>query len=71
MYRLVHLHSKDCGETMSKLGKYLLLGALICLALVCYFVGSVTGAIAFIVMGVLLETAFWLGIFKPKTKVKP
>tara|TARA_R110000868_G_scaffold46756_5_gene154207 strand:- start:229 stop:399 length:171 start_codon:yes stop_codon:yes gene_type:complete len=56
---------------MSKLGKYLLLGALICLALVCYFVGSVTGAIAFIVMGVLLETAFWLGIFKPKTKVKP
>ena len=56
---------------MSKLGKYLLLSALMCLALVCFFVGSVIGAIAFIVMGVLLELAFWVGIFKSSTKHHP
>jgi hypothetical protein len=53
---------------MSKLGKYLLLGALICLALVCYFIGSAIGSIAFIVLAVLLELAFWIGIFKPHHK---
>jgi len=53
---------------MSKLGKYLLLGALICLALVCYFIGSVIGSIAFIVLAILLEFAFWVGIFKPHHK---
>lgn len=53
---------------MSKPGKYLLLGALLCLALVCYFVGSVLGAVAFIVMGILLELAFWVGIFKSSNK---
>ncbi|GGP56961.1 hypothetical protein [Shewanella saliphila] len=49
---------------MSNVIKYLLLGALVCLALVCYSVGSTTGAVAFITMGVLLEIAFWLGIIK-------
>ncbi|MGI2171439.1 hypothetical protein ACROAE_14815 [Shewanella sp. MF05960] len=49
---------------MTAVTQYLLLAALICLALVCYFVGSATGAVAFIVMGILLEIAFWLGIFK-------
>lgn len=53
---------------MTNLGKFLLLGALVCLALVCMFVGSVIGAVAFMVMGVLLELAFWLGIFKSKVK---
>lgn len=53
---------------MSKSGKYLLLGALFCLALVCYFVGSVLGAVAFIIMGGLLELAFWVGIFKSSSK---
>ncbi|MCT8986308.1 hypothetical protein [Shewanella phaeophyticola] len=49
---------------MSHAIKYVLLAALVCLALVCYSVGSATGAVAFIVMGVLLEIAFWLGIIK-------
>ena len=49
---------------MTKLGKYLLLTAFICLAVLCYFIGSKTGAIAFIIMGVVLELAFWLGIFR-------
>ena len=53
---------------MSKLGKYLLLGALVCLALVCYFIGSAIGSIAFIVLAVLLELTFWAGIFKPYHK---
>ncbi|MGJ8682265.1 hypothetical protein [Paraglaciecola sp.] len=55
---------------MTTLGKYLMLGALICLALVCYFVGSVTGAVSFIILGILLEVAFWVGIFKPKTRTR-
>jgi hypothetical protein len=55
---------------MNKLNKYLLLAALFCLALVCAFIGSTIGAVAFIIMGVLLEVAFWLGIFKPRIKTK-
>ncbi len=49
---------------MSNAIKYLLLSALVCLALICYSVGSATGTVAFIIMGVLLEIAFWLGIIK-------
>lgn len=53
---------------MTNLRKYLLLGALFCLAMLCYFVGSAIGAVAFIAMGLLLELAFWVGIFKPSQK---
>lgn len=53
---------------MTKTGKILMLTALICLAVLCIFVGSVIGAIAFIALGLILEAAFWLGIFKQKAK---
>jgi len=53
---------------MTKTAKYLLLSALFCLALLCYFVGSVIGAIAFIALGLLLEIALWVGIFKSSKK---
>ena len=49
---------------MNSFTKYVLLAAMFCLAILCYFIGSKIGAIAFIVMGVLLELAFWLGIFR-------
>lgn len=49
---------------MNKTTKYLLLSAFFCLALVCFFVGSVVGAIAFICLGLVLEAALWIGIFK-------
>ncbi|NVK57859.1 MAG: hypothetical protein HWE26_19850 [Alteromonadaceae bacterium] len=49
---------------MTPVGKFLILGALLCLALLCYFVGTVLGAVAFIALGVMLEIAFWTGIFK-------
>ncbi|WP_162832684.1 hypothetical protein [Paraglaciecola arctica] len=53
---------------MTKMGQYLMFGALCCLALVCVFVGSTLSAIAFITLGVLLELAFWIGIFKSSRK---
>jgi hypothetical protein len=53
---------------MSATGKFLMFGALICLAILCIFVGSVTGAIAFIALGLILEAAFWIGIFKTNVK---
>ncbi|WP_199271681.1 hypothetical protein [Paraglaciecola sp. L3A3] len=53
---------------MTRLGKILMLAALICLGILCAFVGSVTGAIAFITMGILVEVAFWVGIFKTKKR---
>ncbi len=53
---------------MTKLGKYLMLSALFCLALVCYFIGSGVGAVAFIALGIVLELAFWFGIFKTSGK---
>jgi len=49
---------------MTKTGKYLILSAFFCLALLCFFIGSVVGAIAFIALGLLLEIALWVGIFK-------
>ncbi|MDO6692102.1 hypothetical protein Q4574_02345 [Aliiglaciecola sp. 3_MG-2023] len=53
---------------MSKTTKYLLISALFCLAFVCYYVGSVIGAIAFIALGFLLEVALWIGILKTSKK---
>ncbi|GAB2677760.1 hypothetical protein [Aliiglaciecola aliphaticivorans] len=53
---------------MSKTTKYLLLAAVFCLALVCYYIGSMIGAIAFIALGLLLEIALWVGIFKSSKK---
>lgn len=55
---------------MTNLGKFLMIGAFFCLALLCFFIGSVTGAIAFIAMGFMLELAFWVGIFKKSDKQK-
>jgi len=49
---------------MTPIGKFLILGALFCLAVLYYAVGTVIGAIAFIALGIMLELAFWLGIFK-------
>ena len=49
---------------MTKTGKYLIIAALFCLAIVCYFVGSVLGAIAFIALGLIVEIAAWVGVFK-------
>ena len=48
--------------------KYMWLWALP-LALICYAVGAVKGLFLLIVLGVLLEGAFWLGLFK-RTKNK-
>lgn len=53
---------------MTKVGKYLVLSAFFLLALVCYYIGSKVGAIAFIALGFVLELAFWLGIFKSSNK---
>lgn len=48
---------------MTTLSKRLLLVAFICLAILFYTIGSKTGALAFIIMGCVLEIAFWIGIF--------
>jgi len=53
---------------VTSFGKYIMIGVLFCLALLCYFVGSVIGAISFIAMGFMLELAFWVGIFKKPNK---
>ncbi|MDC8830845.1 hypothetical protein [Alteromonas gilva] len=56
---------------MTPTGKFLMLSALLCLAILCVAVGTVVGAVAFIALGVLLELAFWLGIFKKASKRQP
>lgn len=53
---------------MTTTGKYLILAAFFLLAMVCIFVGSVVGAVAFLALGVVLELAFWLGLFKSSRK---
>lgn len=48
---------------------------LLVLALVCYSLGAVKSAIIFIILGLVFEMAFWLGLFKrvnkPSSTVKP
>lgn len=53
---------------MTSFGKYLIIAAFFLLAMVCYFVGSKLGALAFIALGVLLEIAAWVGVFKTTNK---
>ena len=51
---------------MTKMTKTLMLISLILLACVCYFIGTVKGAVEFIALGVILELGFWLGLLKKK-----
>ncbi len=55
---------------MSKQNKWLMLGILFLCALVCYAVGFIVGAIAFVVIGAILELAFWIGVFRKFQKLK-
>jgi len=50
------------GQDMKSVGRYLLLTGLIFAALSCYLAGSTTGAVAFFIVGGLLELTFWLGL---------
>lgn len=51
---------------MTSFTKTLLFVCLILLACVCYFIGTVKSAIAFIALGVILEIGFWIGLFAHK-----
>jgi hypothetical protein len=54
---------------MKVLYRVLLSLAVIFAALVCYSAGNMTGVVAFFILGLLLEAAFWLGIgkvFRPR-----
>ena len=44
--------------------RYWMLFALLAAAVVCYSVGLVAGVGLFLAAGVLLELAFWYGLFK-------
>ncbi|MDM7862316.1 hypothetical protein QTP81_17040 [Alteromonas sp. ASW11-36] len=55
---------------MTSTTKYLALAILFCLAVLCFMVGTIAGAIAFIAIGFLLELAFWIGVFKTSSKPK-
>ncbi len=51
---------------MTTTTKTIMLISLILLACVCYYIGTVKGAMAFIALGVLLELGFWIGLLKKK-----
>ncbi|MDG1122141.1 MAG: hypothetical protein P8J70_03090 [Glaciecola sp.] len=51
---------------MTTTTKTLMLISLILLACVCYFIGTLKGAIAFIALGIILEIGFWVGLFSKK-----
>lgn len=44
----------------AKITKWLALLALICLAITCYAMGNASGAVVLIIIGFVLEGAFWL-----------
>jgi len=49
---------------MSTVKRVILLAALLLGALVCYQAGFATGIFVLVVVGMLLELGFWVGIFK-------
>ncbi len=55
---------------MSTVKRVILLAALLLGALLCYQAGFATGIFVLIVVGMLLELGFWVGIFK-WGKVRP
>ena len=55
---------------MSKVKRVILLTALLLGALLCYQAGFATGIIVLVIVGMLLELGFWVGIFKWQ-KVRP
>ncbi|WP_201746324.1 hypothetical protein [Veronia nyctiphanis] len=50
---------------MKRFKKWLILAALI-VAMVSYFYGSFTGLTGFIVLAIVFEMAFWVGLFSKK-----
>ncbi len=55
---------------MSKQNKWRMLGLLALCAIVCYAVGFIGGAIAFVAIGAILELAFWFGVFRKFQNLK-
>ena len=55
---------------MFKVKRVILLTALLLGALLCYQAGFATGIIVLVIVGMLLELGFWVGIFKWQ-KVRP
>lgn len=52
------------------MGRFFILGALLLLAVVFYLMGSTYGAVAFMVVGVLAELAFWFTFMAKTRKAK-
>lgn len=51
--------------------RFLYLAFLILAAIICYIIGSSSGIIIFVILGIILELIFWLGLFsKPSKKAQ-
>ncbi len=49
---------------MQTIYRVILLGVVLFLAVLCYQIGFATGTYTVVGLGVVLEVAFWLGLFK-------
>ncbi|MGB0836026.1 MAG: hypothetical protein ACPGR2_16055 [Psychrobium sp.] len=54
---------------MDRMLRFLLMVLIIALAITCYQIGFATGTYALVALGLVLEVAFWIGIFKKPKKV--
>ncbi|CAM3388419.1 hypothetical protein [Shewanella pealeana] len=45
-----------------------ILAALICAAIGCYVAGMAKGATGLLIIGVLLELTFWVGVFRQNSR---
>ncbi|WP_343856021.1 hypothetical protein [Aliiglaciecola litoralis] len=48
--------------------RWILLCLMIVAAIGCYLIGSATGMVVLIILGVCIELAFWIGILNTKRK---
>ncbi len=55
-----------CFATMSLSNRLPMLAGLLGAALVCYFLGFLSGVVIFVVAGLILELSFWVQLFRRK-----
>ncbi|WP_175405863.1 hypothetical protein [Shewanella sp. MEBiC00475] len=53
---------------MNKITRFLILAVLIFAALSSYSYGNATGIFVFIILGVIFESLFWIGLFRKNKK---
>lgn len=62
----INVDNRDAAMEFSKKSKWSVLFLLMLSCIACYAIGFKTGIIAAVIVGLILELCFWVGLFKIK-----